>query len=932
MNQTNSTLNRREKNLLKGLREGESHIFKNLEKSYQLLFDNSPIAIAFQDLQGNVIYCNTAIKAISGCSTNHIIGKNGEILLKNFPEHLKIYQDRLAKLKKGEFLKPIELPLRKDNGSIVWVKINSSLLRLGDKNIIQTVFQDITHQKLMQMKLEESEENFKAVTEQSLFGIIIIQDRKIIYSNQMVIDILEYSEEELLNWTIEDFARVIHHEDRSKALSKLEQEISGKSKSQMFASYRIISKSGHSIWIKSYVKKILFNRKTATLISFIDITKQKSAENKSKMSEEKFQDLIQNMSNGVAIYEAVDGGKDFIFKEFNRTAEKIENIAKEKLIGRRVTEVFPDVRRFGLFEVFKRVWETGVPEYHPISFYKDNGIAGWRENLVFKLSTGEIIAVYDDLTQQKRTEQELLNSKNNLTEAQRIAHIGNWNWDIVRNELSWSDEVYRIFGLKPQEISLNYETFLNYVHEEDRELVQQAVNEALFNNKPYSIDHRIVLPDGSVKIVHEQAIVTYDEDGKPIRILGTVQDITKQKLIELKLIESKEKYCLITENTNDLIAIVNKKLEVEFSNEKTHKRILGYLGYSLEDTKNKSLLEFIHPEDVKRIIEGIKKCFQIGTSRVETRIRNEKGQYIWFEVSGKSFRDIDGELKVLTVSRDISERKNLEEVNKKYFEDLKREVEIKTKELINSEKLASIGLLAAGIAHELNNPIMGIINYAEIIKEQLVKKEIDIGARPFSFINGIIEEAYRISKIVDGISKLAQDKINDYSLIDISKVIYSSIYLFNPQIKRNQIEVRVNLHKILPEVPIKINDIQKVFINILENSIEAIEEKFKLKKYEETKKISISTNFKMIDDKRFIEIQIWDNGKGIKQENLCKVFNPFFTTKLHTKRHGRGLGLSICYNIIKSYGGNIEIISEYGKYTQVIINLPIKRDLEKFKP
>ncbi len=126
-------------------------------------------------------------------------------------------------------------------------------------------------------------------------------------------------------------------------------------------------------------------------------------------------------------------------------------------------------------------------------------------------------------------------SEKSLDEAQRLAHLGNWDWDIVNKELRWSSEIYRIFGLQLQEFGATYEAFLSSVHPEDRESVKQSVNEALYEGKPYSIDHRIVLPDGAERLVHEQAEVAFDKAGNPVRMTGTVQDITEQKIAEEKI-------------------------------------------------------------------------------------------------------------------------------------------------------------------------------------------------------------------------------------------------------------------------------------------------------------------------------------------------------------------------------------------------------------
>jgi len=123
----------------------------------------------------------------------------------------------------------------------------------------------------------------------------------------------------------------------------------------------------------------------------------------------------------------------------------------------------------------------------------------------------------------------LTRSEARLAEAQQIAHLGNWEWDIVGNELYWSDEIYRIFGLLPQEFGATYEAFLNCVHPGDREFVKKSVNEALNDKKSYDIDHRILLKDTTIRIVHEKAVVIYDDTGMAARMVGTVQDITKQK-------------------------------------------------------------------------------------------------------------------------------------------------------------------------------------------------------------------------------------------------------------------------------------------------------------------------------------------------------------------------------------------------------------------
>ncbi|MBN1688521.1 MAG: PAS domain S-box protein [Candidatus Omnitrophica bacterium] len=155
--------------------------------------------------------------------------------------------------------------------------------------------------------------------------------------------------------------------------------------------------------------------------------------------------------------------------------------------------------------------------------------------------TAELVEVNKQLNQEiqerKEAEEDLRQSEARLADAQRIAHIGNWTWDIQSDKIFWSDEIYRIFGVKPQEFKASFESFLSHVHPDDRLLVKRAVHEACYEGKPYAIDYRAVQPDETVRIVHAQAEVTFDVEGKPVWMIGVLQDITESKQTEKDILE-----------------------------------------------------------------------------------------------------------------------------------------------------------------------------------------------------------------------------------------------------------------------------------------------------------------------------------------------------------------------------------------------------------
>ena len=147
-------------------------------------------------------------------------------------------------------------------------------------------------------------------------------------------------------------------------------------------------------------------------------------------------------------------------------------------------------------------------------------------------------ALQAEIAERMGIEEALKKNRASLVEAQKIARLGNWDWDIVNNTLHWSDEIYRIFGIKPDEFGATYESFVNFVHPNDREFVKNAVNMALYAKRTYNIDHRIVRPDGTERIVHEQADIKFNEAGNPIYMIGTVQDVTDTRKMEAEFLKT----------------------------------------------------------------------------------------------------------------------------------------------------------------------------------------------------------------------------------------------------------------------------------------------------------------------------------------------------------------------------------------------------------
>jgi len=182
-----------------------------------------------------------------------------------------------------------------------------------------------------------------------------------------------------------------------------------------------------------------------------------------KESETRYQQLFKNMPSGVAVYEAINDGADFVLKDFNRVAEQVEDIERNDIIGRRITEVFPGVKTFGLFEVLQRVWQTGKTEFFPAGHYQDERITGWRENYVYRLPSGEIVAIYNDVTERKQAEEALRESEAKLKTLFEILPVGISIVDNERNVVEVNPALGRIVQLSKEDLLHGKHTGRHYL-------------------------------------------------------------------------------------------------------------------------------------------------------------------------------------------------------------------------------------------------------------------------------------------------------------------------------------------------------------------------------------------------------------------------------------------------------------------------------------
>jgi PAS domain S-box-containing protein len=279
-----------------------------------------------------------------------------------------------------------------------------------------------------------------------------------------------------------------------------------------------------------------------------DIIERKKAKKALQISESKYRLLLENLPQKIFLKD-----KNSVYVSCNENYARDLKIKPEEIVGKTDFEFYPKKLAEKYRADDKRLMDADKTED-----IEEDYIQNGKKVFVHTVKTPikdekrniiGILGIFWDITEEKKAEEKLKKSKASLAEAQRISHLGSWDFDIVKNELKWSDEIYRIFGLKPQEFGATYEAFLNRIHPNDRGFVDKSYKDSVRNKIPYNIIHRIVRPDGEIRFVREGCGHILNKEGKIIRSIGTVQDITEQKKMEGELkkrIKELEKFHRLT--------------------------------------------------------------------------------------------------------------------------------------------------------------------------------------------------------------------------------------------------------------------------------------------------------------------------------------------------------------------------------------------------
>jgi PAS domain S-box-containing protein len=548
---------------------------------------------------------------------------------------------------------------------------------------------DISAQKALEEKLRVSEEKYRIIADNTY-------DWEFLMNSDGSFQYVSPSFERITGYTVKEFMdkpnllqEIIHPDDQKVFLRHKHDMLLNHGDIE----FRIITKDGETRWIHHLCQSVYDEKGyyVGKRGSNRDITNHKWAEERERATRNMLELIMNNIPQGIFWKD-----RNSIYLGCNNVFAKAAGLESPKsIVGKNDDELpwLPEQAK-SFQEYDRKVMESDTPEYHIVEPQQEaGGRLAWIETNKVPLhdTKGNVIGIlgtYEDITERKKVETALKNaqktlerkvkerteelekayeslkeSKEGLAEAQRLAHVGNWDWNVLTGEGHWSDELYRIFGRNPQKSAPSYNDLLNYVHPDDRACVDGSVKKGLIKQpEPTGIDYRIILDNGEERIVHSRAEVIFNEKNIPIRVKGVIQDITEQKKAKdkIQLIANAVELsnaAILTFSTEGIVTSWNKGAE----------HVYGYLAQEIIG-KDISITE---PDSLKgeiksfseRIKQGEKSC------HYETLRQKKDGTLINISAALSPVFNESGELvAILAIARDITERvkaeQELAEINK----------------------------------------------------------------------------------------------------------------------------------------------------------------------------------------------------------------------------------------------------------------------------
>jgi PAS domain S-box-containing protein len=741
----------------------------------------------------------------------------------------------------------------------------------------------------------------------SIPGIIFILDLfrfKEVYVNRNAEYFFGYSHDDLQEMGSDLMSRLIHPEDIPVLLDKVGDFADSHEGDIRVYEFRLKTKAGDYSWVRSYesVYQRTENGIPRQVIGIaIDITKEKDT---SKQLAQREQQLLQAQQiAGIGSFEVEI---DKYTGEMTDMALNILQLEAGQSLAMFIDNVHEDDQERVRATINNAI--ENQSEYDLELRYKADGgfKAVWLKGNVHRQDAKVYIkGTVMDITSRYNLVQQLKKSDQLYKQAEALAHLGNWHWNVNDETIYWSDELYRIHKIDPSQETITYEKYLQFIHPDDKEAIKQTIAHSLATHESFKVYHRVILHDGTIKYIQGWGEIITDENGQPKQMFGTAQDITEKQLLLEQLKESEQLYKEaqalahignwswdVNNNTillsDELYRIFELTAPREFDKENFMKNLFPSDRESIEQTiesaiATKEPFEFIYKTKLK---SGTIKTLKVLGEVKEVNYTKS--------------------LVVIGTCQDITEQELIE-----------HQLRMKQAELEQSN--TSLREYAYVASHDLQEPLRKISTFADRLR---TSHQGELSETAKSYLEKIISSSIRMQQMIrDLLSVSVINSDRSFKTADLNQLFRDVLQNFEHAIEKKQVTITCD-H--LPEAKVIPSQIRQLLQNLISNSI-------KFRKSDVPCHILVTgsltqdpgDDFKNpIPGTQYLKLEVTDNGIGFNNQFSEKIFTIF--QRLHRKQEyeGTGIGLAICKRIAENHNGMIKAFGEEGKGTIVTLIIP----------
>lgn len=759
---------------------------------------------------------------------------------------------------------------------------------------------DITEKQQLIDQLKDSERLFKQAQAIAHMGSWSwdLGTNNIKWSDELY-DI--YGLERNIPLSFDEIVTHTHPEDHDRMANHLKETVAQQNDGESY--YRITLKTGQVKVLHSKAEVLTENGKPYKLVGTIqDVTEKHT--------------MLENLQRSDTLFKQAEGQTHIGNWTWDVVADKVswsdemfriygmEPQSVPVTFDTYLAHVHPEYREKRMQQV-QHVFETGEPEDH---VYKIITEAGQLKILhsISKVQTdekGKVISMTgtcQDITERQTLIEKLQDSESLHKQAQTMTKMGSWTWDLKTDKVSWTDEMYAIYEIeKDTPVSRKY--MVSFQHPDDRHTVEEGLQALVETTIVQDFNYRIVTGKGNIKILHAIKELVRDENGLPVKVIGTTQDITEQKIAERQLRENREFIQKIADTAPSIIASYNINTGVYSYINEGFRKLLGYAPEEVLREGLPFLINIVHPDDLERITQQNAEALKIANepgnrdqniiAEFKYRMRHANGEYRWFHTFGTIFdRDAEGKVEnILNISIDITAQEEAERV-------------LYQKNLELQQSNSSLEEYAYVASHDLREPLRKICTFSDRLMSTQQEKLDESGKL---FLQKISDCSLRMQTMISDLLAISLVSGNKtYEATSLDKLLKDVLQLLEHRIE--SVGARVD-HSKLPSAKVVPSQIRQLFQNLINNSLKFCRQDVK-------PHITISHCFKnpkeidadgLAKAKKYLEIKISDNGIGFENKYANKIFAIFQRLHGKTEYEGTGIGLAICKKVVENHGGAI---------------------------